>query len=160
MTIYVGTSGWSYAGWRGPFYPKGLVHRRELEYASRQYNSIEINGTLYSLQRPDSFHHWYEETPDDFVFALKGSRFITHMKHLRDAEAPLVNFFASGVLRLSQKLGPIVWQLPARFRFDHDLLAAFLAALPQDTDHAARLAKKHDKRVEGRSWTEPDHAGP
>ena len=82
--IRIGISGWNYPGWRGRFYPKGLAHRRELEFASRSFPSIEVNGTFYSLKSPEAFTRWRDETPDDFVFALKGSRFITHMKKLRD----------------------------------------------------------------------------
>src|SRR5438874_2415241 len=110
--IRIGISGWRYAKWRGKFYPKGLPHRRELEYASRALNSVEINGSFYSLQRPSSYQRWYSETPSDFIFSVKGGRFITHMKKLRDVETPLANFFASGVLALHEKLGPILWQLP------------------------------------------------
>jgi len=98
--IRIGISGWTYAPWRGVFFPKGWPHKRELEYASRQVASIEINGSFYSLQRPASYRAWYAATPEDFVFALKGSRFITHMKRLKDVEKPLANFFASGLLAL------------------------------------------------------------
>src|SRR5439155_2937522 len=114
---WVGTSGWRYPPWRGTFYPKGLAQRRELEYISRQLNSAEINGSFYSLQRPELYRAWYEQTPEDFVFAVKGGRFITHMKRLRDVETPLANFFASGVLALGHKLGPILWQLPPNLSF-------------------------------------------
>ena len=107
--IRIGISGWRYEPWREVFYPKGLQQRRELEYASRQMNSIEINGTFYSLQRPASFRKWYDETPDDFVFAIKGPKYLTHMKKLSDIRQPLANFFASGVLQLGKKLGPILW---------------------------------------------------
>src|SRR3954462_11470201 len=107
--LRIGISGWRYAGWRGVFYPKALAQRRELEYASGMFNSIEINGSFYSLQRPSSYERWHAETPEDFVFSVKGPRFITHMKKLRDVDAPLANFFASGVLALRQKLGPILW---------------------------------------------------
>ena len=111
--IRVGISGWTYPGWRGDFYPKGLVQRRELEYAAQQLSSVEINGSFYSLQRPTSYAAWREQTPDDFVFAVKGGRFITHMKRLRGVETALANFFASGLLALGPKLGPLLWQLPA-----------------------------------------------
>src|SRR4051812_38298949 len=120
----IGISGWIYPRWRGVFFPKGWPQKRELEYASRQVNSIEINGSFYSLQRPASYRAWYEATPDGFVFSVKGGRFITHMKRLKNIEAPLANFFASGVLCLREKLGPILWQLPPSFRFDSDRLAA------------------------------------
>src|ERR1041385_1247567 len=96
----IGISGWRYGGWRGKFYPKGLAQRRELEYASRVFNSIEINGSFYSLQLPSSYKRWYAETPPDFLFSVKGPRYITHMKRLRGVKAPLANFFASGLLAL------------------------------------------------------------
>src|SRR3954470_5550855 len=104
----IGISGWNYRPWRGVFYPSGLPHRRELEFASHALNTIEINGSFYSLQRPSSYQRWYAETPRGFIFSVKGARFITHMKKLRDIEAPLANFFASGVLCLREKLGPIL----------------------------------------------------
>jgi uncharacterized protein YecE (DUF72 family) len=153
-TIRIGISGWTYPPWRGVFYPEGLPQRRELDYASRQFGSIEINGTFYALQRPSDFARWHDETPAGFVFAVKGGRFITHMKKLRDVETPLANFFASGVLRLGAKLGPILWQLAPRFRFDEERLAAFFALLPRDTTAAAGLARRHDSRLAGRAWTE------
>jgi uncharacterized protein YecE (DUF72 family) len=150
----IGTSGWRYKDWRGDFYPKGLVQKRELEYASARMSSLEINGTFYSLQRPKLFQQWAAETPPDFVFAVKGGRFITHMKKLREIDAPLANFFASGVLALEEKLGPFLWQLPEQLPFDEKRLDAFLTLLPRDTKAASALAKKHDHRLEGRSWTE------
>src|SRR5207302_6801352 len=134
-------------------YPSGLRHSDELSYASRQFDTIDINGTHYSLQRPDSFARWHDETPAGFVFAVKGSRFITHMKQLRDIETPLANFFASGVLRLEEKLGPFLWQFSPRFRFDMEKLGRFLTLLPRDSKAAAELAKRHDKRLAGRAWT-------
>jgi uncharacterized protein YecE (DUF72 family) len=108
-SVRIGISGWNYSGWRGVFYPKGLPHRRELEFASRTFNSIEINGSFYSLQLPSSYQRWYAQTPEDFLFSVKGPRFITHMKRLREVKTPLANFFASGVLALSEKLVPILW---------------------------------------------------
>jgi uncharacterized protein YecE (DUF72 family) len=152
----VGTSGWVYPPWRGTFYPPGLPHRRELEYLSRQVNSVEINGSFYSLQRPASYQSWAAATPEDFVFAVKGGRFITHMKKLRDVETPLANFFASGVLALGAKLGPLLWQLPPNLAFDVDRLATFLALLPRSTAEAATLAQRHDQRLENRAWTSTD----
>jgi uncharacterized protein YecE (DUF72 family) len=148
----IGISGWTYPPWRGVFYPEKWPQKRELEYASRQVNSIEINGTFYSLQRPESFHAWHEATPDDFVFSVKGPRFITHIRRLKDAEAPLANFFASGVLRLAEKLGPILWQLPPNFQYDREKMETFFNQLPRDTDAAASLARRHDKRLNGRVW--------
>src|SRR3989442_2828273 len=123
-TIRVGISGWTYPPWRGVFFPKKWPQTRELGYASRQVNSIEINGSFYSLQRPASYRAWYEARPDGFVFAVKAGRFITHIKRLKNVETPLANFFASGLLCLREKLGPILWQLPPNFRFDPGRLAA------------------------------------
>ncbi|MGN6577026.1 MAG: DUF72 domain-containing protein [Nocardioides sp.] len=145
--IRVGISGWTYAGWRGDFYPRGLVQRRELEYAAERMTSIEINGSFYSLQRPSSYASWREQTPDDFVFAVKGGRFITHMKKLAGVETALANFFASGVLALEEKTGPFLWQLPPNLGFDAERLAGFFAQLPRTTKAAARLAEGHDAKV-------------
>ena len=147
--IRIGISGWRYAPWRGDFYPKGLAQRRELEYAASRLGSIEVNGSFYSLQRPSSYRRWHDETPDDFVFAVKGGRFITHLKRLRDVEAPLANFFASGVLALGPKLGPVLWQLPEVLAFDAEVLASFLTLLPRTTTAAAALALRHDERLAG-----------
>src|SRR3954451_15811570 len=149
----IGTSGWLYPPWRGVFYPPKLPHRLELQYLSSRLNSVEINGTFYSLQRPTSFQKWRAETPDDFRFAVKGARFITHMKKLAGVEAPLANFFASGVLALGEKLGPILWQLPPSLGFDAGRLAAFFAQLPRSTGEAAWLARRHDERLKDRSFT-------
>jgi uncharacterized protein YecE (DUF72 family) len=154
--IRVGTSGWLYPPWRGVFYPKGLPHRAELGYLAGRLNSVEINGSFYSLQRPASYQSWHAQTPDDFVFAVKGGRFITHMKRLRDVEIPLANFFASGPLALGAKLGPVLWQLPATLRYDPDLLTAFFALLPRTTVEAADLAKHRDDRLSGRDWLTTD----
>lgn len=152
----VGISGWTYGPWRGVFYPPDLAQKRELAFASRALNSIEINGSFYSLQTPGSFAKWYAETPDGFVFSVKGGRFITHMKKLKDVEVPLANFFASGVLRLKEKLGPILWQFPPGFAFNEERFAEFFALLPRTSTEAAALAKRHDARLKGRSWTRAD----
>ncbi|HET8615192.1 MAG TPA: DUF72 domain-containing protein [Actinomycetales bacterium] len=152
--FHIGISGWTYAPWRGVFYPKGLPHKRELEHASRRLCSIEINGSFYSLQRPTSYAAWREVTPPGFVFSVKGGRFITHMKKLAGVEVPIANFFASGVLALGDRLGPILWQLPPNLGFDADRLAAFFALLPRTTTAAAELAKGHDERLAGRSFTQ------
>jgi uncharacterized protein YecE (DUF72 family) len=149
--IRIGVSGWRYPPWRGPFYPKGLPQRRELEFASRVFASIELNGSFYSLQRPESFATWYQQTPPGFVFSVKAPRFITHIKRLRDIDAPLANFFASGLANLREKLGPILWQLPPTMRYDSSLLERFLASLPHDTAAASKLARRHDARVAGRA---------
>jgi uncharacterized protein YecE (DUF72 family) len=150
--IRIGISGWTYKPWRGDFYPEGLPHKRELAHASSIFNSIEVNGTFYGLQRPKAFAGWAEATPDDFVFSVKGSRYITHMLKLSEPETPVANFLASGVLRLGRKLGPILWQFPPFFRFDAARLEAFLALLPRDGDAAIRLARKHDHRLKDRAW--------
>jgi uncharacterized protein YecE (DUF72 family) len=150
--IRIGVSGWRYKPWRGSFYPKGLVQRRELEFASHKLNSIEINGTFYSLQRPQSFAAWFASTPSDFQFSAKGPRFITHIRRLNDVEAPLANFFAQGLLQLGPKLGPILWQFPPNFKFDPKRMEAFFTMLPQSHKAAARLGRRHDQRLEGRTW--------
>jgi uncharacterized protein YecE (DUF72 family) len=153
--IRIGVSGWRYRPWRGVFYPEGLRQKDELAFLADQFSTVEINGTFYSLQRPDNFQEWHDHTPDDFIFAVKGSRYITHMLRLTKIERPLANFFASGVLALDSKLGPILWQFPPNFRFDLDKFEAFLALLPRDTEAAAQLARKHDTRVRGRSFLTP-----
>jgi uncharacterized protein YecE (DUF72 family) len=150
--INIGISGWRYKGWRGVFYPEKLPQRRELEFASRKFDSIELNGSFYSLQRPESFLQWNAETPPGFTFSVKGSRYITHMLRLRDVEGPLANFFAQGLLCLGRKLGPILWQFPPNFVFDPDRLEHFLALLPRTQKQAAELARKHDDRLRDRSW--------
>jgi uncharacterized protein YecE (DUF72 family) len=158
--LRIGISGWTYARWRGVFFPAKWPQKRELEFASRKLNSIEINGSFYSLQRPQNYAAWYEATPEDFIFSVKGSRFITHMKKLKDVETPLANFFASGVLRLGKKLGPFLWQLPPNLGYNRERLETFFRLLPRDTDAAAKLARRHDERLAGRSWTETDATRP
>jgi uncharacterized protein YecE (DUF72 family) len=154
-SIRIGISGWQYKPWRGVFYPKGLTQKRELEFASRAFPSIEINGTFYSLKRPENFERWAAETPNDFVFAVKGPRYLTHMRRLSDIEAPLANFFASGIFRLGRKLGPILWQLPPNLPFDTARLEAFFKLLPHDTEKAAAIAWRHDKWLRGRVDVRP-----
>lgn len=158
--LRIGISGWIYPPWRGVFYPKGLAQRRELEYASRAVSTIEINGSFYSLQRPESYRTWFEQTPNDFIFAVKGPRFITHMLKLNRAEEPLANFFASGVLRLAGKMGPILWQLPPMLKFNPERVRHFLQLLPRSVEEAAALAKNHGERMKGRSSTLAEHEGP
>jgi uncharacterized protein YecE (DUF72 family) len=158
--IRIGISGWTYPPWRGVFYPEKLKQKDELPYAARQFRAIEINGTFYGLQRPKSFAKWRDETPEDFVFSVKAPRFITHTKRLRDVQAPIANFLASGLLRLGPKLGPILWQFPPTMRFDPNLFEAFLAMLPHDTEAALALARQHDDRMKGRAWLETDGARP
>ena len=145
--IKIGISGWTYPGWRGTFYPDDLPQRAEMDYAASRFHSIEINGSFYSLQRAAYFRSWCARCADDFVFAIKGSRFITHMKQLNDPEQPLANFFAQGILELGEKLGPILWQFSPRFRFRPEKLEPFLALLPRTHAAAADLAAGHDHRV-------------
>ena len=147
MTIWIGTSGWRYPRWRGDFYPRGLRQRDELRYAAEHMNSVEINGSFYSLQRRSRFEEWAASVPEDFVFAVKGGRFITHMKKLRGIETPLANFFASGVLALDQKLGPIIWQLPPNLGFNAGRMDEFFAQLPRSAGSAAGIAAHHDQRI-------------
>src|SRR5215475_140112 len=152
--VRIGISGWTYKPWRGVFYPDGLAQKKERAYAAETFPTIEINGTFYSMQRPSSFAKWASETPDTFVFSVKGHRYITHMRKLRDVELPLANFFASGLLKLGRKLGPILWQFPPNFQFERDRIEAFFKLLPHDTTHAAMLAKSHDPWMKERVFTE------
>jgi len=154
--VRIGIAGWTYAPWRGDFYPPKLPQHRELTHASSILNSIEINGTFYSLHRPESFAKWADATPEDFVFSIKGPRFITHIRRLEDVKIPVANFLASGVLRLGPKLGPLLWQLPPSFKFDPKRMEAFLKLLPHDTEAAVALSRRHDKRMSGRSWMKTD----
>ncbi|MBX3020101.1 MAG: DUF72 domain-containing protein [Bdellovibrionales bacterium] len=151
--IYVGMSGWTFEGWRGGFYPKGLAQKKELEYASRQVTSIEINGTFYALQKPATFERWYDETPKNFVFSIKAPKYITHVRRLKEVEEPLANFYASGLLCLKEKMGPVLWQFPPTVMLKDDRFERFLELLPYDAKSAARLAKQHGAKVEGRSYT-------
>jgi uncharacterized protein YecE (DUF72 family) len=154
--IRIGVSGWRYTPWRGNFYPPKLPHARELEYASRLFPSIELNGSFYSLQRPSSYALWARQTPPGFVFAVKGGRYITHMLRLRNAQGAIANFFASGLFELGPKLGPILWQFPPNMQFDRDLFEAFFDFLPKTTESAAKIALGRDERLKGRESLEPD----
>ena len=158
--VRVGISGWAYPPWRGVFFPKDLPQRLELEYAANTFRTIEINCSFYSMQRPSSFQSWAERTPQDFMFSVKGPRYITHMLRLRNVETPLANFFASGILKLGPKLGPILWQLPPNFQYSHELLESFFQLLPRSTEEALELGKKHNEKVEGRSFLEIDQSRP
>jgi uncharacterized protein YecE (DUF72 family) len=149
--IRIGISGWRYAPWRGVFYPDGLAQHRELEYASRQLPTIEINGSFYSLQRPESYAAWYAATPPGFVFSVKGNRFLTHTLRLRGIEAPLANVLASGMFELREKLGPMLWQFPPNFQFDPERMEHFLSLLPHDTESALHIARHHEPRMAGRT---------
>ncbi len=144
--VRIGISGWRYKPWRGVFYPSSLCQPQELAYAAGIFNSIEINGTFYSLQRPDSFVRWAAETPNDFLFAVKGPRYITHMLRLKNVVVPLANFSASGLLRLGHKIGPILRQFPPSFAFDRKRLEAF-AILPRSTRSASSLARRCDRSI-------------
>jgi uncharacterized protein YecE (DUF72 family) len=158
--IRIGISGWRYPPWRGVFYPPKLPQRQELAFASRMLPTIEINGTFYSLQRPESFQEWHDETPEDFVFAVKGPRYITDMRRLKDVRRPLANFFASGVFALGDKLGPLLWQCPPHLPYDPARFEAFFKLLPRDTDEAIALAHEHDERLNGRSLLRVSHPQP
>jgi uncharacterized protein YecE (DUF72 family) len=154
--IYIGISGWRYEPWRGVFYPKDLKQDDELAYASRQLPSIELNGSFYALQKPASYAAWYEATPKGFVFSVKGNRFITHTKRLRDIDGPVANVLASGVFNLRDKLGPFLWQFPPNFKFDADLMEHFLSLLPHDTEEGLARARQHEPRMAGKVALEVD----
>ncbi|HEY2574229.1 MAG TPA: DUF72 domain-containing protein [Verrucomicrobiaceae bacterium] len=156
--IRIGISGWTYPPWRGIFYPADLPQKRELEFASRAVSSIEINGTFYSLQTPASFAAWSDAAPPDFLFAVKGNRFITHIRRLRDVAVPLANFFASGVLKLGAKLGPLLWQLPPNLVYDRATIDSFLQLLPRNTKEAAVLARDQyePQRHKRGTWLKAD----
>jgi len=154
--IRIGISGWRYPPWRGgSFYPKGLAQSHELDYASHQFPAIELNGSFYALQRPSSYRQWAADTPEGFVFTVKAPRFITHILQLREVEAAVANFFASGLFALGAKLGPLLWQLPPSLRYEPDVLERFLALLPHDTEAAAALARRREDRMHGREWLQP-----
>jgi uncharacterized protein YecE (DUF72 family) len=149
--IRIGISGWRYEPWRGVWYPEGLPQRRELEFCGRHFPTVEINGSFYSLQRPHYYEQWYRDTPPGFVFAVKGSRYLTHMLRLTKIEKPLANFFASGVFALREKLGPFLWQFPPMFIYRRDRLERFFSLLPRTTRDALALARRRDARLFGRS---------
>jgi uncharacterized protein YecE (DUF72 family) len=149
--IRIGISGWRYEPWRGVFYPAGLAQRRELEFCGQHFPTVEINGSFYSLQRPEYYEAWYRETPPQFLFSVKGSRYITHMLRLTNIEKPLANFYASGILNLREKLGPFLWQFPEMFHYKPERLEAFFSLLPRNTEQALALARRRDARMTGRS---------
>jgi uncharacterized protein YecE (DUF72 family) len=151
--ILVGIGGWTFEPWRGTFYPEGLTQKRELEYASRHLTSIEINGTYYGSQKPESFAKWHDETPDGFVFAVKGPRFATNRKVLADGAQSIERFFASGVMALKEKLGPINWQFMATKKFDAEDFEGFLKLLPKSVDGKAI---RHAVEVRHDSFKSPD----
>jgi uncharacterized protein YecE (DUF72 family) len=145
--VFVGISGYDYPAWRGAFYPPQVPRAGWLGYASRAFNSIELNGTFYSLKSPDVFRRWRAESPPSFRFAVKGSRFITHNLKLERAEGALANFYASGVLAFGRKTGPFLWQLPAGYRFEPERIESFIRLLPRDSRQAESLARGHDHRL-------------
>ncbi len=150
--IRVGVGGWIFKPWRGTFFPKGLPQARELEHASRALTTIEINGTFYRTQKPDTFRKWAGEVPDDFVFALKGPQFATNRRVLAEAGSSIDRFFASGVLELKSKLGPIMWQMAPTKKFDPADFAAFLALLPPQIDGTVL---RHAVEVRHESFVDP-----
>jgi uncharacterized protein YecE (DUF72 family) len=149
--VRIGISGWRYEPWRGVFYPEGLAQRRELEFCALHFSTVEINGSFYSLQRPEYYEEWYRETPPGFLFSVKGSRYITHLLGLKNIEKPLANFYASGILNLKDKLGPFLWQFPERFHYKPERLEPFFELLPRNTEQALSLARRRDARMVGRS---------
>lgn len=151
--IRVGIGGWTYEPWRGAFYPQGLAQKRELEFASRKLNSIEINGTFYGTQRATSFEKWHDETPEHFVFSLKAPRFATHRRVLAEAGDSIERFFASGVLALKDKLGPINWQFAPTKQFDAEDFDAFLRLLPKKVEGRAI---RHAVEVRHESFRHPE----
>ncbi|MCW7538663.1 DUF72 domain-containing protein [Aquabacterium sp. A7-Y] len=158
--IYIGISGWRYEPWRGVFYPEGLAQRQELCWVSRRLQSIEINGSFYSLQRPEDYAEWYEDTPRGFVFSVKGPRYLTHVRRLKDIDVAIANFFASGLFELREKFGPLLWQFPPTMRFDPERFDTFLAGLPRDTGQAMAIAARREAFMHGRERLQVDHPRP
>lgn len=144
---FIGISGYDYRGWKDTFYPPGVPRHSWLAFASRIFDSIELNGTFYSLKSPATFERWADAVPAEFCFAIKGGRFITHNLKLRNCETALGNFFASGILALGRKTGPFLWQLPATYQFEAARLDTFMRALPRDSRDAERVARRHDHRL-------------
>jgi uncharacterized protein YecE (DUF72 family) len=151
--IRVGVGGWVFEPWRGSFYPEGLSQKRELEYASRKLTTIEINGTYYGSQKPESFRRWHDETPDDFVFAVKGPRFATNRRMLAEAGESVERFFRTGVMELAEKLGPVNWQLAGTKKFDPEDIAGFCALLPKQVEGRP---VRHALEVRHRSFRSPE----
>jgi len=158
--IRIGISGWQYEGWEGTFYPEKLSAKKQLPFAAEHFNSIELNGSFYSLQKPPSFKNWSDQTPEDFVFSIKAPRFITHIRRLVDCEGPVANFCAQGILRLGKKLGPILWQLPPSSKFEPEVLEPFLKLLPHTHKQAATVGANHDRFMNGRVWLEVEEDRP
>lgn len=150
--IRVGISGWTYEGWRESFYPKHIKAKDELSYASEKFHAIEVNGTFHSLFRPKNFLTWSNQTPNGFIFAIKGPKYLTHIRRLKDFESPLSNFLASGVLALGKKLGPILWQFPPFLPFSKERFLPFMKSLPRTLGEASYLAKGYSTWLEGRTF--------
>lgn len=150
--IFIGTGGWTYAPWRGVFYPEGLTQKRELEYASRQLTSIEINGTYYSTFKPESWIKWRDATPEGFVFAVKGSRYCTNRKELAGAGEAVARFAGQGLRELGNRLGPINWQLAETKKFDAEDVEGFLKLLPRE---AEGVPLRHALEVRNPSFQDP-----
>jgi uncharacterized protein YecE (DUF72 family) len=159
-TVRIGISGWVYPAWRGVFYPKGTKQKDELAYASKQLPIIEINGSFYSLQKPASYAKWYAETPSDFVFSVKGPKYVTHERRLKDVATPIANFLASGIFNLREKLGPLLWQIPPNLKYDAERIENFLKLLPHDTKAAETAARGHSDWMKDRSLLESDAQRP
>jgi uncharacterized protein YecE (DUF72 family) len=159
-SIRIGVSGWRYEPWRGHFYPSGLRQDDELAFVAERLPTIELNGSFYSLQSPASYAEWYRATPAGFVFSVKGGRYITHIRRLKDIAKPLANFFASGLFNLKEKLGPILWQFPPFMKFDAGRFEEFMALLPHDTTAALALARRRDARMTGRTALKIDAPRP
>lgn len=157
--IRIGISGWTYPPWRGVFYPEQLRQKDELDFAASKFRTIEINGTFYGTQKPASYLKWFEAVPEDFVFSVKAPRYISHVLRLRDAQTPLANFLASGILRLGRKLGPLLWQFPPTLKYDQARFETFFALLPHDTDAAVKAASRHT-RPKDSVWLETDKNRP
>lgn len=154
--IRIGISGWTYPDWRGTFYPDHVTIKNELQFASRAFHSIEVNGTFYSLQKPKIFEKWHDETPAGFSFAIKAPKYVTHERRLKDVATPVANFLASGILALKDKLGPLLWQLPPHLPYDVVRLRAFLEGLPHTTKDAVKIAKNHSEWMAERCYLETD----
>lgn len=158
--VRTGTAGWVFAPWRGSFFPQGLVQKKELAYASSRLGSIEINATFRANQKPESFQKWAGETPEHFIFSIKGPQLVTHIKRLKNCEAELANFLASGPLALGTKLGPFIWQLPPNLSFDASVIEDFLALLPRTPEQYVALASKADGRLKTEPFLEAAGVGP
>jgi uncharacterized protein YecE (DUF72 family) len=151
--IRIGVGGWTYEPWRGTFFPEKLAQKRELEYAAQHLTSIEVNGTYYGTLKPDTFAKWHDETPDDFVFSLKGTRFITNRRVLSEAGESLEKFLSSGITQLKNKLGPLNWQFAPTKKFDPEDFEGFLKLLPKSLEG---IALKHVLEVRNDSFKDPD----